>query len=358
MDAAMISAKFLVVFILLIIFQDGAKSWRRRRRRRYCPRQDCQVSSWYSWNSCSASRCGRQGSQSRSRSVTSQASCGGSSCPDLYESRQCYGSTSENCQLSSWSQWGACPTMRCGSSAMQTSTRHRITTEKCGGWCTSTFRKTRMCLRGRVNCELSSWSEWSTCDGTVCTAGRGAQVSFRNKLINEICGGTCTSTLRMTRSCSNSITRKAVECQVSPWSQWGNCTRTSCQLSGFQASTRNKTVKEECKGTCKYALHQKRSCAKPELPCFNGGKYKPNITGCVCMQGYSGVCCEKSPQGNTKSGISKTITIGASVGGGSLLLIILLVAYCCCTNSVCICNGTDWVCNICNCKHKIHPSTP
>ena len=109
----MLSTKFLVVFILLFIFQDGAKSWSRRRRRQYCPRQDCQVSSWYSWNSCSASRCGRQGSQSRSRSVTSQASCGGSSCPDLYESRQCYGSTSENCQLSSWSQWSACPAMKC-----------------------------------------------------------------------------------------------------------------------------------------------------------------------------------------------------------------------------------------------------
>ena len=297
MDVAMLSVKFLVVFILLFIFQDGAESWSRRGRRRYCPQQDCQVSSWYSWNSCSASRCGRQGSQSRSRSVTSQASCGGSSCPDLYESRQCYGSTSENCQLSSWSQWSACPAMKCGSSAMQTSTRHRITTEKCGGWCTSTFRKTRMCLRGPINCELSSWSEWSTCDGTVCTAGLGAQVSFRNKIVKEACGGTCTSTLRMTQSCFNSITRKAVECQVSPWSQWGDCTRSSCQLHGIQATTRYTTVKEECKGTCKYVLHQTRSCAKPELPCFNGGTYKPSITGCVCRQDYSGVCCEKSPQG-------------------------------------------------------------
>ena len=292
----MLSAKFRVVFILLFIFQDGAEGWRRRRRRQ-CTRQDCQVSSWDSWNSCSASTCGRRGSQSRSRSITSYASCGGSSCPELYESRQCYGSTTENCQLSSWSQWSACPAIRCGSSAMQTSTRHRITTEKCGGWCTSTFRKTRMCLRASVNCELSSWSEWSTCNGMVCTAGKGAQVSFRNKIVKETCGGTCTSTLRKTRSCSNSIARKAVECQMSPWSEWGDCMRTSCQLSGIQASTRYKTVKEECKGTCKYALHQTRSCAKPELPCFNGGTYKPKMTGCVCMQDYSGVCCEKSPQG-------------------------------------------------------------
>ena len=158
MDAAMLSAKFLVVFILLFIFQDGGNSWRRRRRRRYCPPQDCQVSSWTAWSSCSASKCGRQGSQSRSRSVTSEASCGGA-CPELYTSRQCYGSSPENCQLSSWSQWSACSTTRCDSSAIQTSTRHRIATEKCGGWCTSTFRKTRMCLRGSVNCPQGLY-EW------------------------------------------------------------------------------------------------------------------------------------------------------------------------------------------------------
>ena len=35
MDAAMLSAKFLVVFILLFIFQNGAKSKRRTRGRPY-----------------------------------------------------------------------------------------------------------------------------------------------------------------------------------------------------------------------------------------------------------------------------------------------------------------------------------
>ena len=151
----MLLAKFLVVFILLFIFQDEAESWRRRRRRQ-CTPQDCQVSSWTSWSSCSASKCGRQGSQSRSRSVTSYASCGGA-CPALHTSRQCYGSTPENCQLSSWSQWSACSTTRCDSSAIQTSTRHRITTEKCGGWCTSTFQKTRMCLNCKGPQGLYEW---------------------------------------------------------------------------------------------------------------------------------------------------------------------------------------------------------
>ncbi|XP_074624281.1 spondin-1-like [Acropora palmata] len=260
--------------------------------------EHCQVSSWSYWSSCSTSTCGSQGSQTRSRSITSYPSCGGNTCPsNLHESRLCYGSRVENCQLSSWSEWSACPAIQCGSSAMQTSTRHRIITEKCGGWCTSTFRKTRMCLRPPVNCKLSSWSEWSTCNGTVCTAGRGTQFSFRNKTMKEACGGTCTSTFLKTRNCTKSITRKAVECQLSPWSEWGDCKRTSCQLTGIQTSTRHKTVKEECPGTCKYSLHQSKLCTQSQLPCFNGGMYKPNITGCVCIQGYSGLCCENSPQG-------------------------------------------------------------
>ena len=155
MESAMLSAKCLVVFILLFSqFQNGAESWRRRRRRS-CTPQDCQVSSWHSWNSCSVSKCGQQGSQSRSRSVTGYASCGGASCSQLHESRQCYGSTPENCQLSSWSQWSACNAKKC----VQTSTRHRISTEKCGGWCTSTFRKTRMCPQAPDNCSqgLYDW---------------------------------------------------------------------------------------------------------------------------------------------------------------------------------------------------------
>ena len=259
---------------------------------------DCQLSSWSEWSPCSASACGGQGSQTRSRSITTHSSCGGDACSSNWqESQLCYaGSRAVDCQLSLWSEWSACPAIRCGSSAMQTSSRHRITTEKCGGSCTSRFRRTRMCFRGPVNCKLSSWSEWSTCNGTVCTAGHGTQVSFRNKAIKETCGGTCTTTLLKTQSCFNFFRRKAVECQLSPWSEWSDCTRTSCQLSGIQTSTRNKRVKEECQGTCKYALNQTKVCTQSQLPCFNGGKYTPNSTGCVCMQGYSGVCCEQSSQ--------------------------------------------------------------
>ena len=67
----------ITVFVLLasfIVFHH-ADAWRRRRRRRCTPR-GCEVSSWSSWSRCSADQCGQQGSQHRTRTVTSHASCG------------------------------------------------------------------------------------------------------------------------------------------------------------------------------------------------------------------------------------------------------------------------------------------
>ena len=131
----------LVILVALLIFVHRSDAWRRRRR---CPVRDCQVSSWSPWSSCSVGQCGQQGSQSRSRHVELSSSCGGAQCPDLHETRQCYSTYRVDCQLSSWSEWSAC-TVPCGVSGTQDSTRHRIVIEQCGGTCTSTFRKTRAC---------------------------------------------------------------------------------------------------------------------------------------------------------------------------------------------------------------------
>ena len=297
MDLAKKAAEILVLVLLILVIDPVHHCSALRPRRRSCTAVHCNFTTWSYWSSCSVSTCGRQGSQYRSRSITTHPSCGGNACPNLQESRLCYGSRPRNCQFSSWSYWSSCSASKCRQEGSQTRSRSIKTYGSCGGnTCLSAnLRESRLCYGRRAeNCELSSWSEWNTCDGTVCTAGHGTQVRLRHKIITEMCGGTCQSTFG-TRSCFNFINRTAVECQVSPWSQWGDCKRTSCQLEGIQTKTRNKTVKEECRGTCKYALHQTKPCTQSQLPCFNGGKYKLNITGCVCVQGYYGVCCEKSP---------------------------------------------------------------
>ena len=199
----MLSCTFLVAFILLLSFQNGAESWRRRRRRQQCTPQNCQVSSWYSWNSCSVSTCGRQGSQFRSRSITTHPSCGGNSCPsNLRESRLCYGSRAENCQVSSWSYWNSCSASTRGRRGSQTRSRSIITYASCGGsTCPSNLRQSRLCYGSRaVNCQLSSWSEWSACLATRCGSA-AMQTSIRHRITKEKCGGWCTTIFRKTRMC-------------------------------------------------------------------------------------------------------------------------------------------------------------
>lgn len=132
----------VAVLVLFICFS-STDGWRRRRRRR-CAVRDCVVSSWSSWSSCTANQCGQGGSQRRTRWQVTAPLCGGLECPSMEETRQCYGTQSVNCQLSSWSEWSSCSTP-CGVSGIQTSSRHRIITEQCGGTCSTTFRKTRGC---------------------------------------------------------------------------------------------------------------------------------------------------------------------------------------------------------------------
>ena len=296
----MFLARIGVFFLLVsVIFFQHTDAWRRRRRRR-CPVRDCEVSYWSSWSSCSAYSCGQRGYESRSRTIRTYSSCGGAACPSsLYQTRQCYSSTPEDCHLSSWSEWSTCTATSCHVSGTQSSSRHRITTEQCGGTCTSTFRKTRTCSRTSVDCQLSSWSEWSTCLKTSTCDLSGTQSSTRDKIVEEKCGGRCSSSVQKTRTCFATGTPSIpVDCQLSSWSEWSACTSTTCDVSsGIQFSTRQKIVKEKCGGKCTSMLRKSKSCIS-NFTCRNGGSLSGG--SCSCTKGFSGVCCEKadsSPQG-------------------------------------------------------------
>ncbi len=83
---------FFSVWIVILFTQTSGNGFPRRRSIRRtpapCTLQDCTVSSWSSWNSCSYP-CGNNGVQSRSRSIVTHPSCGGKPCPTLSETRAC-----------------------------------------------------------------------------------------------------------------------------------------------------------------------------------------------------------------------------------------------------------------------------
>ena len=282
----MVSGKVitLVIAVALFIFVHQTDAWRRRRRRR-CPVQNCQVGAWSSWSSCSASECGQEGSQSRTRQKVSSASCGGAQCPNLSETRHCYGNTPQDCQVSSWSPWSFCSTAQCGQQGSQSKSRTEVSSSACGGAPCPNLSETRHCYGNTPqDCQVSSWSPWSFCSTAQC-GQQGSQSKSRTEVSSSACGGAPCPDLLETRLC---YANKPVDCQLNSWSEWSACT-TPCGVSGTQHSDRHRNVTEQCGGKCTSTFRKTRAC--PELSCLNGGRLKDGK--CFCIEGYSGYCCEK-----------------------------------------------------------------
>ena len=232
MIPTMFLPKNFVVFMLMVLFviASDCDAWRRRRRRRFvCTPRSCEVSYWSTWSTCSTDQCGQQGSQGRSRIVQSLPSCAGAQCPDLNETRLCYGNKPVNCHLSHWSSWSACSTDQCGKQGSHRRSRTVESSPNCGGARCPDLNETWLCYGNKpVNCNLSHWSEWSACT-TVCGVS-GKQTIYRHRIRTEQCGGVCTSTFYKTRAC-------------------------------------------------------------PLTSCLNGGSLRGET--CFCKKGFGGNCCEK-----------------------------------------------------------------
>ena len=195
----------------------------------------CQVSNWSEWSTCTAT-CGG-GVQSRSRTVIKKSSNGGTACPTLTESRTCNSQACVvNCQVSDWSEWGTC-SKTCGGGT-QSRTRTIIKPAENGGIaCPIDLSENRLCncQACPVNCEVSKWSDWSTCSKTC---GGGIQTRSRTIIKQAANGGTaCPIDLSENRICNNQGC--PVNCEVSDWSDWGAC---SAECAGG-TRTRTRTIK-------------------------------------------------------------------------------------------------------------------
>ena len=67
---------------------------------------------------------------------------------------------------------------------------------------------------------------------------------------------------RRRRSCH------AVNCQVGSWTSWSSCSH-QCGTSGEQSRTRQQVQAASCGGTCPYSLRETRACNRNN--CQNGG---------------------------------------------------------------------------------------
>ena len=97
-----------------------------------CPEPvDCVVSAWSDWSACSLN-----GTQTRTRTVITPASGGGTACPVLEETQNC----PVDCVVSEWSEWSVC------SGGTQTRTRTIVTPALNGGATCPVLEETQPCV--------------------------------------------------------------------------------------------------------------------------------------------------------------------------------------------------------------------
>eukprot|EP00112_Aurelia_sp_Birch-Aquarium-sp1_P006739 Seg1738.7 transcript_id=Seg1738.7/GoldUCD/mRNA.D3Y31 product=Spondin-1 protein_id=Seg1738.7/GoldUCD/D3Y31 len=233
---------------------------------RVCCPKNCGLSQWSAWTTCTA-KCGTTGTRSRTRTITSAASCGGT-CSALSVTQPCNRVCCPvNCVVSKWGAWSTC-SKTCGTTGTQSRTRTITAAASCGGTClplSATQPCNRVCCP--VNC-VHSWNPWSPCD---CLGKRKRTL----KTTPPKCGGAACPTKTVEEgSCTPIRTCVKGRCDV----KTGNC---KCS-PGFKGTTCNTNCP---KGT--YGLQCKKKCS-----CSGRGTCHPSKGYCICPLYYFGKRCQ------------------------------------------------------------------
>lgn len=90
--------------------------------------------------------------------------------------------SARNCQVDSWTSWSSC-SYRCGTSGTQSRTRRQVQAASCGGSCPYRMRETRACNRN--NCRNGGTPRSSGCS---CRSGfRGTCCEYGEFRLRSIC---------------------------------------------------------------------------------------------------------------------------------------------------------------------------
>ena len=184
-----------------------------------CP-IDCRVSLWPAWGACSTT-C-NEGTKQRARVPVVMAIYGGRRCPALTETAKCnvYGCPT-HCEVGAWLEWTACS--RSCNRGYRTRSRQIVHVASYGGVRCAVLHEAQACNTQYcpVDCVVSSYSSWSSCSKTC---GGGSQARARYALLDVAFGGVGCPSQTDSQACNAAPC--AVDCSVSSWQPWGNCSTT------------------------------------------------------------------------------------------------------------------------------------
>jgi hypothetical protein len=206
-----------------------------------CP-EDCDVSGYGTWSTCSTT-CGK-GSQDRTRRIIKHPKYGGKVCPGLSESSECFLlECPVDCKLSDWSDWSECSTT-CAEGS-QSKTKSITTRPKFGGKSCGLKTKRQPCNAGPcpVHCQVS---EWSTYGGCSKSCNGGLHHRTRSVATHHAHGGNVCPDLKEEKDCNDHLCPE--DCIIGSWGTWGTCSKT-CG-AGKWTRTRTLTAPKHGGKTC------------------------------------------------------------------------------------------------------------